>query len=258
LVDESLAGVAETVDAHTTACLAGLFSWLENLDDARAAALFEVGLAPLRGAATAGPTAWWGVWALLRTIDGRDGGAALAEVRDSNVIVLAVNEAAVAYGDALLAARADDRTGAAEALARGDAATAGMPYARHLLRSVLARAAAAVELGDPAGWVREALAFVEPRGDQRLARACREVLRELGVPVPRQRHGAAEVPPRLRALGVTGREYEVLLLLAQRLTNPEVAERLYLSPRTVETHVSNLLAKTGAASRSDLAGLLAL
>jgi DNA-binding CsgD family transcriptional regulator len=64
------------------------------------------------------------------------------------------------------------------------------------------------------------------------------------------------VPPRLRALGVTGREYEVLLLLAQRLTNPEVAERLYLSPRTVETHVSNLLAKTGAASRSDLAELL--
>jgi hypothetical protein len=153
----------ETLDAHATACLAGLFTWVDERDDARAAALFEVGLTPLRGVATAGPTAWWGVWALLRTIEGRDGGAALGEVRDSNVIVPGGQRRCrrVRRG----AGRRPRRRpyGAADALARGDAATAGMPYSRHLLRSVLARAAAGVELGDPAGWVREALAFVEPR-----------------------------------------------------------------------------------------------
>ncbi|WP_443183846.1 response regulator transcription factor [Nonomuraea sp. 3N208] len=40
------------------------------------------------------------------------------------------------------------------------------------------------------------------------------------------------------------------------MSNPEIAQRLYLSPRTVETHVSNLLAKAGASSRSGLAVLV--
>ncbi|MGP3963339.1 response regulator transcription factor [Nonomuraea sp. 3N208] len=50
--------------------------------------------------------------------------------------------------------------------------------------------------------------------------------------------------------------HDVLRLIAQRLSNPEIAQRLYLSPRTVETHVSNLLAKAGASSRSGLAVLV--
>jgi DNA-binding NarL/FixJ family response regulator len=56
----------------------------------------------------------------------------------------------------------------------------------------------------------------------------------------------------LRAVGVTSREMDVLSLIAQGLTNPQIAERLFLSPRTVETHVAHLLAKTGAADRSGL------
>jgi DNA-binding NarL/FixJ family response regulator len=60
------------------------------------------------------------------------------------------------------------------------------------------------------------------------------------------------VPAELRRRGVTGREAEVLVLVAAGLSNAEVAKRLYLSPRTVETHVANLLAKTGAASRTEL------
>ncbi|HEX9767235.1 MAG TPA: response regulator transcription factor, partial [Nitriliruptorales bacterium] len=54
---------------------------------------------------------------------------------------------------------------------------------------------------------------------------------------------------------LTSREFEVLQLLAEGLTNQEVASRLGLSPRTIKTHVQNLLAKldvpdrTGAVAR---------
>jgi DNA-binding NarL/FixJ family response regulator len=51
---------------------------------------------------------------------------------------------------------------------------------------------------------------------------------------------------------VTGRELEVLRLVAQGLGNTEIAGRLQLSRRTVETHVSNLLLKTGQKSREGL------
>jgi non-specific serine/threonine protein kinase len=54
-------------------------------------------------------------------------------------------------------------------------------------------------------------------------------------------------------MGVTSREMDVLLLVAEGLTNKEVAERLYLAPRTVKGHVELLLAKTGAANRTQLA-----
>jgi len=54
---------------------------------------------------------------------------------------------------------------------------------------------------------------------------------------------------------VTTREMDVLVLVADGLTNREIAERLFVSPRTVETHVASLLAKTGTASRAELRAL---
>jgi predicted ATPase/class 3 adenylate cyclase/DNA-binding CsgD family transcriptional regulator len=53
--------------------------------------------------------------------------------------------------------------------------------------------------------------------------------------------------------GVTRKEAEVLDALGQRLTNAEIASRLYVSVRTVESHVSSLLRKFQVASRHDLA-----
>jgi hypothetical protein len=65
--------------------------------------------------------------------------------------------------------------------------------------------------------------------------------------VPRaRRSAAAAVPDPLRACGVTRREADILALLAAGLTNADIAARLYLSVRTVESHVSSLLAKLGA------------
>ncbi len=55
--------------------------------------------------------------------------------------------------------------------------------------------------------------------------------------------------------GVSEREAEVLALLAHRATNAEIAARLYVSVRTVESHVSSLLRKLGASDRRELAGL---
>jgi DNA-binding NarL/FixJ family response regulator len=52
-------------------------------------------------------------------------------------------------------------------------------------------------------------------------------------------------------LGLTARERQVLDLLAQRLSNRDIALRLHRSERTVENHVAALLGKLGAASRDE-------
>ncbi len=55
--------------------------------------------------------------------------------------------------------------------------------------------------------------------------------------------------------GVTRREAEVLAALAERSTNADIAARLYLSERTVESHVASLLRKLGARNRVELGDL---
>jgi DNA-binding NarL/FixJ family response regulator/tetratricopeptide (TPR) repeat protein len=52
---------------------------------------------------------------------------------------------------------------------------------------------------------------------------------------------------------LTPREREVAALLAEGLSNSQLAERLYISPRTAAVHVSNILAKLGMSSRTEVA-----
>jgi DNA-binding CsgD family transcriptional regulator len=52
---------------------------------------------------------------------------------------------------------------------------------------------------------------------------------------------------------LTARELEIAELLAARKTNREIADHLFLSGKTVETHLRNIFAKLGVSSRVDVA-----
>ena len=74
---------------------------------------------------------------------------------------------------------------------------------------------------------------------------------------PSRRHPRPAGPPsatRANPAGLTARQLEVLGLVEQGLSNPEIAQRLFLSPKTVEHHVAALLDKLGVHSRRDAAG----
>jgi DNA-binding NarL/FixJ family response regulator len=55
---------------------------------------------------------------------------------------------------------------------------------------------------------------------------------------------------------LTRRELEIARLASTGLTNRQIAERLFVSPRTVEVHLSRVLAKLGVATRSAIATVL--
>ena len=92
-----------------------------------------------------------------------------------------------------------------------------------------------------------------------LARAAAGEARALGMPTP-ERQAAELVTQAARAARqadpLTAREREIATLVARALTNRQIAEELVLSERTVESHVRNILAKLGAANRTELATLV--
>jgi DNA-binding CsgD family transcriptional regulator len=154
---------------------------------------------------------------------------------------------------AVLAGREGDLAGADAAVRDFRELARPYPLAHHLGLRLLGEAAVEDGWGRPGSWLRAAEAYFHSVGASRVSAACRALLRRAGEPVPQHRRGSDAIPPRLRHAGVTAREYEVLTLLADRLSNREIGERLFLSPRTVETHVANLLAKTGCGNRAALA-----
>ncbi len=125
----------------------------------------------------------------------------------------------------------------------------GMGYVQIL---VVARAALREGWGEPVVWLREAGAFFAAGGYDRAARRCRLLLAETGAPVSRRGRGDSAVPTTLRALGVTSREVDVLKLAAAGLSTKAIAEALFLSPKTVERHLSSLSDRTGVRGRRAL------
>jgi DNA-binding CsgD family transcriptional regulator len=170
---------------------------------------------------------------------------ALVAARDWPVRVFEYSfQALTTLADALLNGHADQVIAAVEPM-RGPE-----PFYR-----AGALVAAAEISSDPlrVSWLREALDQFAWGGWEWAAARVRRLLRAAGAPVPRARRSAAAVSETLRTFGVTRREADILGLLAAGLTNADIAAQLYLSVRTVESHVSSLLAKLGARNRTDLA-----
>ncbi len=111
----------------------------------------------------------------------------------------------------------------------------GIPYDR----------AVALSLGDTEARL-EALDILDELDATPLASRIRSELVESGVKgVPRGPKRSTRENP----LGLTARQGDVLHLLAEDLTNPEIADRLFISTRTVDHHVSAILARLGASDR---------
>jgi DNA-binding CsgD family transcriptional regulator len=249
---EALALAPDSPDAAWFADgLRGMAAWLDR-DAAAAVAAFDRAAAPGRGGELASASPLWGMWALLRTL-ASPGDTTREKLRHSGVLVHAANAAALRYCDAVAAARAGAQAEASRIFTSGDGELGGYSFWRHLLHLVMVERAVAEGFGAPQRWLRGALAFLEPTGEARMTRLCRELMRESGMAVPRAGRSRAVVPRALRELGVTSREMEVLQLVRRGLTNREIATQLYVSPRTVETHVASLLAKTGTGNRRRLA-----
>jgi DNA-binding NarL/FixJ family response regulator len=136
---------------------------------------------------------------------------------------------------------------------RGARLMAAMPWYRNLCRRLAAEAALGDGWGDPVAWLTEAAAYFDAEGNDRLAAACRDLLRRAGVRVPRPTRARRALPGPLRSAGVTPREAEVLALVGEGLSNRGIAERLHLSERTVEQHVGVLRQKLGMQTRAQLA-----
>jgi DNA-binding NarL/FixJ family response regulator len=118
-----------------------------------------------------------------------------------------------------------------------------LPYETARTYLLLARTA-----GDPEHAVHEArtaLNGFEQLGAERDADAAAAFLRERGVRAARRGRRDPGV--------LTRREREVLVLLAEGLPNREIAERLFLTRKTVEHHVRSVLRKLGLRSRAEAA-----
>ncbi|GAA4931419.1 regulatory LuxR family protein [Actinomycetospora succinea] len=252
LLAEARALAPESMDAGAHyADVEGMAAWVDG-DLAGAVAIFDGNTERRRRNPGDIASPMWGVRAVLRAALDPADTAAADDLLAEEIRWHACNEGARLYVDALTHARDGERESAEKSIAEGDRVLAGHRYWRHLLRVELARPAAAGGIGDPGRWLRAAFADHARTGEVCLRRRCRDLMVELGVPVPRSRRDGAVVPTDLRELGVTPREWQVLELVDQGLTNPQIAERLFLSPRTVETHVAALLAKTGLSRRAEL------
>jgi ATP/maltotriose-dependent transcriptional regulator MalT len=175
--------------------------------------------------------------------DVRDGLEQLAAFpRAEATLVAAYHRRALGRGRAALGERSaiEDLETALSAFGLLD-----MPYECGRTRLVLVQVLAGHDRDSAVVDARAALAGFEQLGAARDADAAAAVLRALGVRSPR-------TGP--KGLGLlTKRELEILTLLGDGLANRDIAERLYISRKTVEHHVASILSKLGLSGRAEAA-----
>jgi ATP/maltotriose-dependent transcriptional regulator MalT len=161
-----------------------------------------------------------------------------------------------------------ERAAAAVALAEGDSRTAaelalsaaaaadevGVPIEAAVSRTLAGRALA--QAGDrerAAAELERAAAVLDACGALRHRDAAERELRKLGRRRARTPRGRADGDG---LASLTERELQVARLAVERKTNPEIAAELFLSQKTVETHMRNIFHKLGVTSRVDVARLV--
>jgi ATP/maltotriose-dependent transcriptional regulator MalT len=196
-------------------------------------------------------------WLALERPEDAARAAACAETTAASMGALRMATAMAERAAAVVALTSGDATAAAERALRSAAAAddAGAPVEAGLSRSLAGRALAHAGQGERAVTELErAAAVFHACGARRYRDAADHELRRLGRHVHRR-----TMPGHSDAVGVaalTARETEVARLVVDRRTNPEIAEMLFLSPKTVETHLRNIFRKLGVASRTDVARLV--
>jgi len=152
-------------------------------------------------------------------------------------LLISTNSAVLAHAALGDWAQATIAVGVADSLSER---IGGQPYPALQAAVDAISAKAAAELGATAGPLRQA-GRAAGRADQ--ISAALGLAAEPAPPHPQQE------PP------LTKREYEITQLIATGLTNRQIAERLFIAQRTVDTHVAHILAKLGCSNRAQVAAL---
>jgi DNA-binding CsgD family transcriptional regulator len=220
----------------------GMRAWFQG-DNATAIQLFDEALRFAQTELKVLPLP--GVGALLRVVAGTHPEEAFDP---PELLGHHCNWAARAYGNAVQDRR-NGRSGA-EAIAEAEEKVRHTPFMRHWLRTIIAPVVFEAGMASAVSWLREADAFCIEAGERALQRRVRHALATIGAKVPRT--SAGTVPSHLARLGITARETEILRLVNLGLSNHDIADRLFISVRTVESHVSSMLQKAGQNSREQL------
>jgi DNA-binding NarL/FixJ family response regulator len=263
----------------TTAAIAVLRLWQDRLDDAVRAAH-----AALDAVADPGFAPWLVDFSIVyptaarvdaeRAEDARargDGDAAASAAADASAAVAQCDEmlAQIPEGRMAPRGRACRSLAAAEALRAAGRADPdvwavaaeqfrelGEPYA--VAYAEFRQAEAAVAAGSRGGgaaaeaWLRDAHALTVRMGEVPLREQIEALARRSRISLGED--GAGPVDGEL-PLGITAREREVLVLLAQGATNREIASRLVITEKTASVHVSHILAKLDARNRGEAAAI---
>lgn len=202
---------------------------------------FAEGTAALSRFPNAEPISIRALWPLILAAQGdRRAAAAVDEVRRLGVEAFHLNRGLIAFAQAVLEGRSG-HPGRADAIVAGHTtAFVNCETWADLARFIAAPQALADGWGEPARWLATARDRFTSLGLVQLAGRCTELLQAVS-------------PNPWAGQGVTGREADVLRLVIDGLANKQIAAALRLSTRTVEKHVENLLRKTGARSRTELA-----
>ena len=178
--------------------------------------------------------------------------AALAQIAEATGQPEAIAALAHARGETLLA---DEPETALRELRRAAAMFGDLDLPLATAQAQLRAAAAAGQAGDKAlarDLLHAAHDIADRLGASSLRAACATALGELGDK-PRLRAAGRGTRP----AGLTGREMEIMLLVARGNTSRQIGEALFISPRTVEMHVQGSLLKLQCRTRAEAVRRLA-